>query len=350
MAVTVAASFRRIDASALRKTLAAPNPPLVLDIRRTGAFVERPEKIPGAVPLALDVEPLRIPDIPKDRAIVAYCCCSGSTSSARVARWLVQEGYRNVSVLDGGFPAWIDAGHELASLDLEADARAVAWKDFEMAFRKSAASVEITPDTAFLPRIAGQSFLDGRELPTRRNMVAMFVDMVDSTGLVLHRSAEEVLEIIQTFMEVVIDTGAYHCGDVHDFEGDGAFLYFEGAGEAVPAAFRLRAELLERRRVSPDIPLSRISLDAGPLVIGIVGTRFRQTVALVGAAVHRAARIIKLAPPGGIIATEPIVEHARLSDPELARQFSQTEQEFVLDSRNPDPVPLWVAPCRAVAR
>jgi class 3 adenylate cyclase len=145
-------------------------------------------------------------------------------------------------------------------------------------------------------------------------------------------------------MEAVIDVGVYHCGEVHDFEGDGAFLYFEGPGEAVPAAFRLRDELLERRGKHPDLPLPRISLDKGPLVIGIVGTRFRQTVALVGPAVHRGARILKLAPPGGIIATEPIVEHARRSDPALAREFERADREFVLDERHPDPIPIWIAP------
>jgi hypothetical protein len=50
------------------------------------------------------------------------------------------------------------------------------------------------------------------------------------------------------------------------------------------------------------------------------------------------------APPGGIIATAPIIEHARKSAPELARQFRSTGQDFVLDPRHSDPVQLWVAP------
>ncbi len=343
MSVAIAASFRRIDVATLHGAVQGPTPPLVLDVRRMGAFAERSEKIPGAIPLALDKEPIRIPDVPRTRPIVAYCCCSGATSSGRVARYLVVDGYEDVSVLDGGLQAWVDAGYELARIDLEADVETVPWKDFQL---DAATGLPISHDTAFLPRVAGQSFLDGRELPTKRDMVPVFVAMVDSTELIVHRSAEEVLELIQIFMEAVIDVGVYHCGDVHDFEGDGAFLYFEGPGEAVPAAFRLRDELLERRSKHPDLPLPRISLDQGPLVIGIVGTRFRQTVALVGPAVHRGSRILKLAPPGGIIATEPIVEHARKSDPGLAREFARADQEFILDERHPDPVPIWIAPPR----
>ncbi len=337
------ASFRRIAAADLHKALQSCTPPIVLDVRRTEAFRERPEKIPGAIPLALDVEPIQIPDIPRTRAIVAYCCCSGATSSGRVARYLIEEGYVDVSILEGGLQAWVDARHELAPVNLEVDAKVVPWKDFELDVATGQARDAISPDTAFLQRVAGQSFLDGRELPTKRDMVPVFVDMVDSTELIVHRSAEEVLELIQIFMEAVIDVGVYHCGDVHDFEGDGAFLYFEGPGEAVPASFRLRDELLERRSKHPDLPLPRISLDKGPLVIGMVGTRFRQTVALVGPAVHRGSRILKLAPPGGIIATQGVVEHARVTRPELAARFSRAEHDFVLDPRHPDPLSVWVA-------
>lgn len=344
MTVAVAASFGRVDAGQLRGALQATNAPLVLDVRRSGAFAEQLEKIPGAVPLALDQELLQIPVVPRDRPIVAYCLCSGATSSSRVARWLVDDGYQNVAVLTGGLQSWLDAGYETEAVDLAADVLATEWKSFELTPARSTLPVTVSPDTAFLPRVAGQNFLDGRELPTKRELVPMFVDMVDSTELVVHRSAEEVLEIIQAFMEVVIDVGIYHCGDVHDFEGDGALLYFEGPGEAVPAAFRLRDELLLRRSGPLDIPLPRISLDAGPVVIGIVGTRFRQTVALVGTAVHRAARMLKIAPPGAIIATQTVVERARVTSPDLAERFSRAEHDFVLDTRHPDPVPVWVAP------
>jgi class 3 adenylate cyclase/rhodanese-related sulfurtransferase len=343
MTVTLASSFRRIDVAELRKALQEPDPPLVLDVRLPEMFADRPERLPGAVPLVLDYGRIRIPEVDRSRPIVAYCRCNGETTSSRMARWLVQSGYRDVAVLSGGLGAWADAGYPLEPIDLEADATAVAWKDLDLALREGAM---ITPDNAFL---WGQGFLDGRELPMRREMALVFVDMVESTELVLHRPPEEVLAILQTFMEVVIDVGWYFCGDVHDFEGDGAMLYFQGTGEALPAAFRLRDELLRRSRTNPQLPLPRVSLDVGPVVIGVVGTRFRQTISLVGPAVHRAARILKLAPPGGIVATEPIIEHARRSEPELGKRFGRMTEDFVLDRRHPNPAPLWVAPPVAAA-
>ncbi len=230
-----------------------------------------------------------------------------------------QAGYRNVSVLVGGLDAWTAAGNWVGPLADEAAGQ--RWKELDLPTPSGPMTAPLTADSAFLPRIAGQTFLEGRDLPLKREMVPLFVDMVGSTRIVMDRSAEQVLEILQAFMEVVIDIAAYHCGDVHDFEGDGALLYFEGAGEAVPAAFRLRDVLLERRLEMPELPLPRLSLDIGPVVVGIVGTRFRQTVALVGPAVHIAARILKLAPPGGIIATASIVSLARRQNPELGARF-----------------------------
>ena len=335
-------AFRRLGADDLYQALAGADPPLIVDVRRQAAFASLPQRLPDAVPIVLDAEPLRIPDVPRDRPLVAYCLCSGEASSSRVAQWLLQDGYRDVGVLVGGLQAWLDAGHAAVPSNPPLDAGGVTWKSFEDRPVALASALPLTPDTAFLPRLAGHSFLMGHSLPLRRNMVSMFVDMVDSTGLIFSRTPEQVLTLIQTFMEVVVEIGAHHCGDVKDFEGDGAFLYFEGPGEAVPAAFRLRERLLERRRAVPDLPLPRISLDLGPVVIGIVGTRFRQTVAIVGPSVNVAARILKLAPPGGIVATEAVLSVARRADPELARDFVALHER----PRIPEaagPLELWLA-------
>ncbi|MEE8508645.1 MAG: hypothetical protein V3T07_06230 [Myxococcota bacterium] len=102
-------------------------------------------------------------------------------------------------------------------------------------------------------------------------------------------------------------------------------LYFAGVGEALPAVFELRDRLLARRRELPSLPLPRISLDAGPVVIGIVGGRFRRGVALIGPSVPRAARILKLAPPGGIIATEKVVSLAGTMSRDLVSLFDRLE-------------------------
>jgi class 3 adenylate cyclase len=258
---------------------------------------------------------------------------------------MLQAGYRDVAVLRGGLEAWTAAGLPVAPLPDPEIPTAVAWMDAAPEARAPAPEgAAPTNESLFLPRIAGQSFLEGLDLPVRREMAVLFVDMVGSTRLVFERSPEEVLAVMQAFMEVVIDVGAYHCGDVHDFEGDGALLYFEGAGEAVPAAFRLRDALARRREENEGFPQPRLSLDAGPIVLGVVGTRFRRTVSLVGPSLHTAARILKLAPPGGISATETVVAQARVANPLLAREFQEMGGVPPHLEAELGPLRVWIAP------
>jgi len=258
---------------------------------------------------------------------------------------MLQAGYRNVAVLRGGLGAWTSAGHPVAPPAAEEGEAGLTWREFTPAdLARPLAEPATASESLFLPRIAGQSFLEGLELPLRREMAVLFVDMVGSTRLVFERSPEDVLAVMQAFMEVVIDVGAYHCGDVHDFEGDGALLYFEGAGEAVPAAFRLRDALARRREENEGFPQPRLSLDAGPIVLGVVGTRFRRTVSLVGPSLHTAARILKLAPPGGISATETVVAQARVANPLLAREFQEMGGVPPHLEAELGPLRVWIAP------
>lgn len=241
----------------------------------------------------------------------------------------------------------MQAGYPLAPIDGDARPPGVAWKPLpaEAPVRTLAdlEAARASQDAFVVPNPVGQSFLTGQELPLRREMAVVFVDMVDSTPLLFRHSPEHALALVQAFMEVVVDVAVYHCGNVHDFQGDGALLYFAGPGEAVPAAFELREALATRRQALPELPLARVALDVGPLVIGVVGTRFRRSVALAGPSINVAARILKLAPPGGIIATEPVVEHAKRTDPDLASRFAGLPERHHLKGVEGGPFALWVA-------
>ena len=62
----------RIDAEELAKRLDRSPAPVVLDVRRGEALHEYPG-VRGAVPLALDRDPLLLPDLPRGQPIVVYC-------------------------------------------------------------------------------------------------------------------------------------------------------------------------------------------------------------------------------------------------------------------------------------
>jgi class 3 adenylate cyclase len=323
-------SIGRMQPADLHAQIAAGHAPLLLDVRRREAFRRRPAGIPGAVPVTLDDPESSVPDIARESPIVTYCLCSGMASSARVALWLEAAGYRHLRVLDGGLPAWESLGLPLAPLQ---DAAAIPrW--MPAAMLRAAGGAQL---------IAEAALLAGRPLPLRREMAVLFVDMVDSTSLLLRLSPEEMLALVQAFMQTVVEVSVQHCGDVHDFQGDGAMLYFAGPGEAVPAAFRLRRALAIRRAELPLLPDARMALDFGPLLVGRVGTSDRRSLSFIGPSIHIAARILPLAPPGGIVATQRIVQDARSTDPDLAARFTPLPGAHSLKGFR-TPLTVFVAP------
>jgi class 3 adenylate cyclase len=131
-------------------------------------------------------------------------------------------------------------------------------------------------------------------------------------------------------MGIVTEAALTYCGDVKDYEGDGALLYFESVTEATQAALAIR-EALATAVSGEGPPLrARLSLDVGDIVIGVIGTAMRRSVALIGPSINLAARLLKQIPPDGIIATEAVVEKLRTEIPALAERFSLLDEKMEL--------------------
>ncbi|MES1945161.1 hypothetical protein PC39_13627 [Salinisphaera sp. PC39] len=88
------------------------------------------------------------------------------------------------------------------------------------------------------------------------------------------------------------------------------------------------------------MPPARLALASGPLVIGHIGIRFRRSLSFIGPSINVAARILKLAPPDGIVATDPVFQHARRTDPDLAAAFTPMVVDESLKGVDADTV--WV--------
>jgi rhodanese-related sulfurtransferase len=110
----------RIEPAKARQTIEAGQA-IVLDLTSpfiTGAVRGR---IPGAVTVspreilrantASDVVQ-RLPELTRDKTIIAYCTCPDDEASARLTRVLRHEGYE-AWTLDGGLPAWRAAGYPM---------------------------------------------------------------------------------------------------------------------------------------------------------------------------------------------------------------------------------------------
>ena len=93
---------QRITAATLGEHLAAPEPPLVLDVRMPGEWQEK--HIEGSRNIPLNHIEKHIDEIPRDRHIVVHC--AGGYRSAIAASILERCGLENVADLVGGIAAW----------------------------------------------------------------------------------------------------------------------------------------------------------------------------------------------------------------------------------------------------
>jgi rhodanese-related sulfurtransferase len=77
----------------------------VLDVRNPDEYAAG--RVPGAVLMPLHTVPVRVQDIPRDRAVYLVCAVGGRSGQA--AAWLEPQGYDVVNVA-GGTQAWVMAG------------------------------------------------------------------------------------------------------------------------------------------------------------------------------------------------------------------------------------------------
>jgi membrane protein DedA with SNARE-associated domain/rhodanese-related sulfurtransferase len=101
----------RIDVAELNDLVQAGGDPIIVDVRSVTARALEPRRIPGALHVTLDEIAKRMKDLPRDRDIVLYCACPSEASAARVARVLMNHGFKKVRPLEGGLDAWRAAGY-----------------------------------------------------------------------------------------------------------------------------------------------------------------------------------------------------------------------------------------------
>ncbi|MFL6573897.1 MAG: VTT domain-containing protein [Burkholderiales bacterium] len=105
----------RLTVDELRKLLAEPRKPVIVDLRSPLPADDR-RSIPGAI--VMDLAKVRDgrSGLPLDNDIVFFCDCPNEASAASAAKALMNLGYTRVRPLLGGIDAWTAAGYELAPL------------------------------------------------------------------------------------------------------------------------------------------------------------------------------------------------------------------------------------------
>jgi rhodanese-related sulfurtransferase len=84
---------------------------VVVDNQPKGAYDM--EHIPGAVnfPWAMQI---KLPiNLPRNKMLILYCACSHEEDSTDVANQLMEFGYHNVKLLEGGWLRWVELGYPI---------------------------------------------------------------------------------------------------------------------------------------------------------------------------------------------------------------------------------------------
>lgn len=158
----------------------------------------------------------------------------------------------------------------------------------------------------------------------RRYLSIMFCDLVNSTGLVTRLDPEDLLQLIQTYRNLCVETIKYYGGFTAGYAGDGTMSYFgyprtheDDAERAVYAALDLLDSFKTRKTELADVAGNsisvRIGIASGLVVVGnSTGTGSVLEKTVIGQAPNLAARLQSMAQPGTAIvstATRNLVQN-----------------------------------------
>ena len=149
----------------------------------------------------------------------------------------------------------------------------------------------------------------------RREVSALFVDLIGSTALTQTRSPDDVVALLNRFFEIVVRTVAAEGGWVNKFEGDGALCVFgapmpqdDHATRALRAARTIRREILALSASEAGVDAA-VGVSSGTVVAGNVGAEQRYEYTVIGDPVNEAARLTDEAKHrlGRVLASEEAV-------------------------------------------
>jgi adenylate cyclase len=154
----------------------------------------------------------------------------------------------------------------------------------------------------------------------RQEITLLFCDSRGFTAFADSRPPEEVVAVLNRYLQLLADLVQRFRGDVDKFLGDGVFAHFTGADKALDA---IRCAVEMHRAVSRDATADPalsvgIGIVTGEVIVGSVGGASRLDYTAIGAPVNLAARLCAAAEPGetllndttydavrGLVAAEP---------------------------------------------
>jgi adenylate cyclase len=147
-----------------------------------------------------------------------------------------------------------------------------------------------------------------------RQVVALFVDIEESTRLTRRMEPVEFVNLLNRFFEIVVDEVERSGGLLNKFEGDAALCVFGAPIEIddpCTAALCTARQIRDRVCAMGELDIG-IGVAAGPAIAGQIGTPSRLEYTVIGDAVNEAARLTERAKrvEGRILSSETTVAGA----------------------------------------
>lgn len=178
------------------------------------------------------------------------------------------------------------------------EAAALELRSAIAAFERLGAEPDLKAAYTELERIEGAAASEQAAGTAQR--VFMFTDVVRSTDLIEAIGDDAWSALLHWHDETIRHLVIEQHGEILDHAGDGFFIAFANADQAIEAAIAIRRTMRDHRRDHGFAPAIRIGLHAAEAT--------RSGASYSGRGVHIAARIASIAGPDEILASEGILE------------------------------------------
>ncbi|MEL6406244.1 MAG: adenylate/guanylate cyclase domain-containing protein [Chloroflexota bacterium] len=140
---------------------------------------------------------------------------------------------------------------------------------------------------------------------TSAKVAILFCDIRDFTAYSENHDAQEVVDMLNTYIPIVVEAAHMHGGNVNKFGGDSVMIVFGVPNPVQNPAYQALLTALQIKRALPELNtrlfnerdfelVVGIGISTGNVIAGTIGSDDRQEYTVIGDAVNLAARIESL--------------------------------------------------------
>jgi adenylate cyclase len=185
----------------------------------------------------------------------------------------------------------------------------------------------------------------------RRRLTVLFSDIRGFTAFSETREPEEVVAMLNAYLQVQSEVVIAHGGDIDKFVGDELMARFSGEGHATRATLaavemiEVVAKLNETRGLAEDAQIHiGVGINSGEMILGAMGSEQRMDFTVIGDAVNLGARLCSVAARGEVVTSQVSREMAG----ELADITFQVREPVKVKGKS-EPIEIFVVTRRGSA-